>query len=151
VTANGIVEPRELGLCPFCDYLAGRRPYTIVALERSFAILVTREQRGVGHVLVLPIVHRATILDLGADEARDLMTGVQLAARAIDAAFKRPGISIWQNNGTSADQAIAHVHFHVAGTLPGGGTERGEVPELPIFETDAIRDALWQAEGSPLT
>jgi histidine triad (HIT) family protein len=34
------------------------------------------------------------------------------------------------------------VHFHVAGTLPGGGTEWGEVPRLSVPETDAIADQL---------
>jgi histidine triad (HIT) family protein len=151
VTPLGVVEPSEEQPCSFCDYLSGRRPYTIIARTSGFALMVTREQRGIGHLLVVPIVHRPTILDLTDGEARDLMSGLQLAARSIDIAYGRPGISIWQNNGVAADQTIAHVHFHVAGTLPGGGTERGEVSEVSLEQTEAIGETLRRAEGSPLT
>lgn len=39
--------------CAFCDYLAGRRPYTILRRNDVVATLVTREQRGEGHLLVV--------------------------------------------------------------------------------------------------
>jgi histidine triad (HIT) family protein len=70
------------------------------------------------------------------------MQNVVRAARAIDAADGRPGIAVWQNNGIAADQTIPHVHFHVAGTFPDGGTERGHVKELSVEETDRIADRL---------
>jgi len=60
------------------------------------------------------------------------------AASAIDAAFERPGIAVWQNNGTAAHQAIPHLHFHIAGTLLGGGTDFDDAPELTIAQTDQI-------------
>jgi histidine triad (HIT) family protein len=128
--------------CAFCAYLVGRRPYTIVAQNQKIAVLVTREQRGMPHLLVIPIRHVETILDLADAEAGDLMLGVRQAARAIDEAYRRPGISVWQNNGMSAHQTINHLHFHVAGTLDGGGTNWGEVDELPINVTDGIRRKL---------
>lgn len=128
--------------CAFCDYLANRRPFTVLWRDAETAILVTREQRGRGHVLVVPVQHRETILDLTLAEASALMSQVVAAARAIDEAFGRPGIAIWQNNGLAAHQTIPHVHFHVAGTLPGGDTERGQVRELPLDETDEIARLL---------
>lgn len=124
--------------CAFCDYLAGRRPYTVLRRDSITATLVTREQRGVSHLLILPVRHCATILDLEADESAAVAASVIDAARAIDLAEQRPGIAVWQNNGIPAGQAIPHVHFHVAGTLPEGGTIFGPVPELSIDETNAI-------------
>lgn len=70
------------------------------------------------------------------------MKSVIAAARVVDRADRRPGISIWQNNGVAADQAVAHVHFHVAGTLPDGGTEHDWVPELSLDATEAIAERL---------
>jgi histidine triad (HIT) family protein len=64
------------------------------------------------------------------------------------AADRRPGIAVWQNNGIAANQAVAHVHFHVAGTLEEGGTQWGEVPRLSVAETDAMAERLRQAEAS---
>jgi len=133
--------------CAFCDYLAGTRPYTLLLTTALSAVLVTREQRGVGHVLVIPRVHRETILDVTDAEAADLGVLVKQMAIAIDAVFDRPGIAVWQNNGTPAHQAIGHVHFHVAGTVPGGGTDWGPVEELDVTDTDAIAQRLRQHVG----
>ena len=126
--------------------MAGERPYTILWRRTLVAVLVTREQRGLPHVLVIPTRHLETILDLSDPEAAAVMDDVRKVARLIDRAFRRPGIAIWQNNGSPADQAIPHLHFHVAGTLEDGGTEWGAVPELPISETDAIAVRLREAE-----
>jgi histidine triad (HIT) family protein len=128
--------------CPFCDYLAGLRPFTFVRRGNLSSVLVTREQRGLGHVLVVPNAHRETIVDLEGLESQDVMLDVVRSARAIEAVYKPDGIAVWQNNGIAADQAIAHVHFHIAGTFPGRGTERGDVPEIGLEETDQIADLL---------
>jgi histidine triad (HIT) family protein len=84
-------------------------------------------------------------------ESAALMDGIRRAARAIDWAEHRPGIAIWQNNGIPAHQTIPHVHFHVAGTLPGGGTEWGPVPELSLADTDAIVEKLKSSEAKRST
>jgi len=138
---SGIKVPTA-GACAFCDYLARRRPFTILWQSDLAAILVTREQRGSTHLLALPVSHRPTILDLQRAEASALMDAVVLSARVLDAADRRPGIAIWQNNGTDVDQTIPHTHFHVASSLEDGGTERGEVVELSVADTDAIADRL---------
>lgn len=139
--ADSIKLPDD-GTCAFCAYLNGTRPYTILTRDAVTATLVTREQRGIAHLLVIPVRHVETILDLNDEESGALMIAVREAARIIDRAEGRPGIAVWQNNGVPAGQSISHVHFHVAGTLPGGRTEWGVVPELPVSETDALADKL---------
>lgn len=128
--------------CSFCVYLDGGRPYTIVDRDDVCALFVTWEQRGLGHVLVVPIAHRETILDLDQEESQALMSGTVRAARAIQAAFDPAGIVVWQNNGVPAHQSVPHVHMHVAGTVPGGRTIDGPVPRLSLLETEAIADRL---------
>lgn len=133
---------RQADRCAFCDYLTGVRPFTILHRNEQAALLVTREQRGISHLLAITTRHAATILDLRAEESHAVMDLVRAAARAIDSADERPGISIWQNNGEAANQAIPHFHMHVAGTVPGGGTEFGDVRELTLDETEGIADRL---------
>lgn len=128
--------------CSFCDYLAGTRPYTILDRDDLIATLVTYEQRGLGHLLVIPVRHRVTILDLGAAERAALMDGVARAASGIVAAFDPEGVAVWQNNGLAARQSVPHVHFHVAGTLAEGGTIWGDVERLDMAETDRIAAQL---------
>jgi histidine triad (HIT) family protein len=142
---SNIVLPSD-DSCAFCAYLRGERPYTILYRYELVAILVTREQRGVSHLLVLPTRHCHTILDVTDKESTALMNEIRHAARLIDKADQRPGIAIWQNNGITANQTIAHLHFHVAGTLEGGGTEFGEVREVSVAETDAIAVKLRDAD-----
>ena len=128
--------------CSFCDYLAGTRPYTILERDDVAATLVTYEQRGLGHLLVVPVAHRVTILDVTPAEGAALMAGVVRAAAAIVGAYDPDGVAVWQNNGVPANQSVPHVHVHVAGTLPGGGTEWGDVERLAVDATDAIADRL---------
>jgi histidine triad (HIT) family protein len=141
VTVSNLEIP-ERDTCAFCDYLSGRRPFTVLWTGPLIATLVTREQRGTPHVLVVTKRHCPTILDVTAEESAALMAGVVDAAKVIDKNFGRPGIAVWQNNGIPAHQDIPHVHFHVAGTRDGGGTEWGEVPELSVTETDYIAEML---------
>lgn len=128
--------------CAFCEYLSGARPFTILARNDKAALLVTREQRGVAHVLAVTTRHVPTVLDLSEDESHAVMDLVRAAARAIDQAEQRPGLSVWQNNGVDASQSIPHFHIHVAGTVPGGGTEWGPVRELSLADTEAIAERL---------
>jgi histidine triad (HIT) family protein len=128
--------------CSFCEYLAGRRPYTVLERDDVTAVLVTREQRGRFHVLVIPVAHRPTLLDVEPAECGPLMARVSAAARAVAAAAGSAGVMVWQNNGLGAGQTVPHLHFHIAGTLPGGGTEFGQVPRLSVGETDSIAALL---------
>jgi len=146
MTDSGNIELPLNEDCAFCAYLKGIRPYTIFFRNELSAILVTREQRGASHLLVVPTRHCGTILDLTDEESTAVMREIRHAARVIDLADRRPGIAIWQNNGIPANQTISHLHFHIAGTLEEGGTDWGEVPELSIAETEAIAEKLRRAE-----
>jgi histidine triad (HIT) family protein len=114
--------------CWFCLYLAGIVPYTILERDDVTATLVTFEQRGRGHVLVMPLRHAGAIVDLTPNEQWAVMDGVVRASQAIIGAFDPAGIAVWQNNGIPAHQTVPHVHVHVAGTLAAGGTQWGPVP-----------------------
>ncbi|WP_341919118.1 HIT family protein [Hydrocarboniphaga effusa] len=142
MTATPNIDLPDDGACAFCAYLRGERPYTILCRTNDTATLVTREQRGDPHLLVIPIRHMPTVLDLTDQEAASLAISVRNAARMIDRAYAKPGIAVWQNNGVPAGQAVSHLHFHVAGTLKRGGTDWGKVDELNILETERIAARL---------
>jgi len=147
MTHRSTIELPNDGACVFCAYIRGDRPYTILCTTSDTATLVTRHQRGQPHVLVVPLRHAPTILDLSDAEAASLGKAVRAAANAIHTAYSSPGISVWQNNGVPAGQKVSHVHFHVAGTLERGGTERGAVEELSVAETDKIAVRLRAGSG----
>lgn len=149
MTESNLELPQEEP-CAFCEYLAHRRPFTIVCRSAAVAVLVTREQRGIGHLLVMPVRHYPTLFESTMVERHALIDTLAAAAEAIDVAFERPGIAVWQNNGIPAHQAIGHLHFHVTGTLPEGGTDFGDVRELSVEETDAIGRKITGASNGPI-
>lgn len=130
------------GPCSFCDYLSGRQPFTVLERDGTVAVLVTRQQRGRGHVLVVPVEHRPTVLDLEPAEVGAVALATQRMARAVAAAYAAEGVSVWQNNGVASHQTVPHAHVHVAATLPGGGTDWGRVPRLELAQTEAIAARL---------
>ena len=69
-----------------------------------------------GHTLVIPKEPAQTLLELSAPAASDLITKVQIVAKAVKTAMDAQGITIFQLNGTAAGQTVPHIHFHV---LPG--------------------------------
>lgn len=138
---SSIDLPENTG-CAFCAYLRGDRPYTILSRTADTATFVTREQRGHPHLLVLPVRHVPSILELTDAEASSVAIEVRNAAILINRSYSKSGIAIWQNNGVPAGQKISHVHFHVAGTLVGGGTEFGPVAEISLLETDEIAQKI---------
>lgn len=142
MTAVAELDIPKRARCAFCDYIIAARPFSIANLASRTAVLVTREQRGVGHMLVIPIAHAVTLLELSPSDLAVVSVKVREVAAAIARVFGSKGIAVWQNNGVDAQQAIPHVHFHVAGTMLGGGTEFGDVPEIGLDETDLLTSAI---------
>ena len=136
--------------CAFCEDLTGQRECTVLERDELTALMIPHQQRGRPHVLVIPVEHRVTLMDLTAQEQAAVMRGAVRTAAAIVAAFDPEGVAVWQNNGVPAFQSVPHVHVHVAGTLPEGGTDWGNPPRLATRETDAIAERL-RAHLSPPT
>ena len=65
------------------------------------------------HVLVATKRHAATLLDITAEEATAVMQTAQRVARAVQAVFDPPGLTLLQANGREGDQTVFHFHLHV--------------------------------------
>lgn len=63
------IDLPESKACAFYAYLRGDLPFMILSRNLNTATFVTREQRGHPHVLVLPVRHVETILELTDAEA----------------------------------------------------------------------------------
>ncbi len=131
--------------CPYCEAFAGRLVYPAAARSADTAVLVTAEQRGDPHVLVMPTRHLPTILQLDDRETAVLFTTVARVARAMARCFDVEGIAVWQNNGVFAYQSVPHVHVHVAGTVRPRGTRFGPVDAIGLQERQRIADRLAAA------
>jgi len=126
--------------CPFCGNMADPSRSAIVeVLEESLAFVNPRPF-GLGHLLVVPRRHAATLLDLNADEAAAITKHVHRLANAISEAFDPSGLNIFQNNGISAGQSVAHYHVHIVPSYP--GDPPGRIFHNEDFERVSLEERL---------
>lgn len=101
-----------------------------------------------GHVLVVPDLHKETLLDLDPDEVAQLFSATQRVARAVTAAAGAEGTFVAMNNKVS--QSVPHLHVHVVPRTKGDGLKGFFWPrkryEGPA-ELEAVRAAIAAALG----
>ena len=66
-----------------------------------------------GHTLVIPKEAKATLGELSDDSAAAIGRVLPRLCRAIQDATGVQDYNILQNNGSTAHQAVFHVHFHI--------------------------------------
>ncbi len=96
--------------CPFCDIAIGRVLYDADPLIRcvwdSFPV-------SPGHALVITRRHIANWFDATHDEQANLLAGIEIAKKAIEASHQPDGYNIGINVGEAAGQTVPHLHVHV--------------------------------------
>ena len=107
------VDTSPPGQCIFCRLVAGEIPAATVYEDRLTIAFMDIGQVNPGHVLVATKRHAATLLDITADEAAAVMQTAQRVARAAQAVFNPPGLTLLQANGREGDQTVFHFHLHV--------------------------------------
>jgi histidine triad (HIT) family protein len=108
-------------LCQVCELVADRFPAaTLVRRSEQTIALVVPRQREVGHLIISPLRHVPTLLELTDEEARALAIETRAMARALTRAYELDGLLVYQNNGTASFQEVPHVHVHVVPRTHGG-------------------------------
>lgn len=141
--------------CRFCN-IQGERFGSVYVIFDGYAVAP-------GHVLVIPIEHRADYFELTDEELRD----TNLVFNALAEAHRAAGVTdfnIGWNCGEAAGQTIMHAHGHLIPRRPGDvadprGGVRGVIParqfydkrDAPVEATDdqlqMVRDALNSLMG----
>jgi len=102
------------GACLF-ERLAAADPTEALVLARddhALAVMNAYPYTG-GHLMVVPLVHRATLAELSRSEAAALMAMVQDATVAIERAYRPDGINVGVNIGRAGGAGVpGHVHVH---------------------------------------
>lgn len=99
--------------CSFCDDLAGTRECAFVTRSELAAVLIDERQYERGAMLVIPLQHRESVLDIAQEEIEGVYHLAQRVARAATLAFGALGVNVYQNNGSKAGQHEPHFHVHV--------------------------------------
>ena len=107
------VDTSPPGQCIFCRLVAGEIPAATVYEDALTIAFMDIGQVNPGHVLVATKRHAATLLDVTPEEAGAVMQTAQRVARAVQAVFDPPGLTLLQANGREGDQTVFHFHLHV--------------------------------------
>jgi superfamily II DNA or RNA helicase/diadenosine tetraphosphate (Ap4A) HIT family hydrolase len=95
--------------CPFCEPEKDRVFHDgpdFLCLWDSFPV-------SDGHALVVPRRHVATWFEATLEERQNLLHGVDIARRHVEARFRPKGFNIGINVGEVAGQTIPHLHVHL--------------------------------------
>ena len=130
------IELPELEPCPFCRILAGESDWVCAFVHRTdkMASFINPRQYGKGGMLVIPIHHAPTVLDLRGDEIARIYKHAKELVAALSDAFDPSGFNIFQNNGIAAGQTVPHFHVHI----------------VPRYELDEPKKVFSEKEVSPI-
>lgn len=130
----------------FCQVAAGE--LAVPEVYRDAEVVAFLDHRPVfkGHVLVVPLRHVETLVDLPSELVGPLFGAVQLVASAVRTALRADGSFIGVNNGVS--QSVPHLHVHVVPRTKGDGLKGFFWPRTHYADGEAelyaarLRDAL---------
>ena len=107
--------------CIFCKILSGEIPsYKIYETDKAYAFLDIACD-AVGHTLVIPKKHFASILDCDADYLDAVIEAVKRISRHYVEDCGYDGVNVFNASGAAAEQSVFHLHFHIVPRKDGDG------------------------------
>jgi len=95
--------------CPFCNLEQSR-----IRLENEFGVsLPDAFPVAVGHTLVIPKRHVASLFDLPAEEQAAIWRLVAQVRDKLVSELHPDGFNVGVNDGSAAGQTVMHAHVHV--------------------------------------
>lgn len=105
--------------CIFCKIIQKQAPASIIYQDQSAIAFLDIRPLTMGHTLIIPKGHYTDIFDITKEAHCQMHNVAKHVAKAIKAATKADGISIFQQNGKAAGQDIFHIHVHVVPRFEG--------------------------------
>ncbi|HLL61807.1 MAG TPA: HIT family protein [Propionibacteriaceae bacterium] len=129
-----------------CQIVAGELDAEVVLRDEDVLAFLDHRPVFKGHVLVSPVRHADTLLDLPTELMVPVLSAAQRVARALGPALGAEGTFVAVNNVVS--QSVPHLHVHVVPRTKGDGLRGFFWPrtkygagEMAAFG-QRIRDAL---------
>ena len=99
--------------CEFCRIIGGQSGAEILFKNQRAISILDINPIHYGHVLVMPLRHRETFIEVPDEELDDLIRAIKVVSKAIVRSLNPPGFNIFSNNGRAAGQSVFHFHFHI--------------------------------------
>ncbi len=99
--------------CEFCSIIRGDSTAEILFRNQRAIAILDINPIHYGHVLVIPMTHGSTFLDVPDDDLFDLIKATKVVTQAMVSSLNPPAFNIFSNNGRAAGQSVFHCHFHI--------------------------------------
>lgn len=103
--------------CVFCKTASSSEPSpeSLLLYKSAYSqIVLNKYPYNTGHLLVLPLQHGESLMNLGKEPYQDLMENIRFACRVLKKVYKVEGLNIGMNHGKVAGAGIPeHLHWHV--------------------------------------
>jgi bis(5'-adenosyl)-triphosphatase len=113
----------DLSACPFCDVSVRTAMFfetpNFMAIYNIAPILP-------GHSLVIPRVHRVSLMELSDHEMNDFFSTARMATRILMKAFQTEAFDMSIQEKPEAGQTIEHLHLHIVPRVKGDLPQPGE-------------------------
>jgi histidine triad (HIT) family protein len=135
--------------CQFCEIVSRSQPAKYIFEDEDFIIFLDHHPLFLGHSLIIPKKHYATLADMPASLLGSFFTQVQNLSKAIQIALSADGTFVAMNNIVS--QSVPHFHVHVIPRKKGDGLKGFFWPRQKYSseeEMQQIRSSIQKALGS---
>ncbi len=102
--------------CIFCKIFKQKKDTDNFIIKRTKhnVIILNRFPYNAGHILIMPLAHKATLDTLSKNSRAELMELISNSAKIIKKTLKADGVNIGLNMGKAAGAGIpSHLHFHI--------------------------------------
>lgn len=135
--------------CVLCQRLATGDMWPIVFRSAYSAALVPSKHPAPRSVLVVPLRHVLTPLDLTSEEAADLFSMLRRTVTATFGAANCDYYHISQYFGPTSEEPFAHIHWRIEPRMAGVShafQPFDDMPSVPLDERVAIAASLRSAD-----
>ncbi|MGH7769808.1 MAG: histidine triad nucleotide-binding protein [Candidatus Binatia bacterium] len=102
--------------CLFCGIIEGKIKGAVVYRDESVVAFKDINPKAPVHVLIVPVKHISTLLDL-TEEDQELVGEIYSVANRLakEQGITKDGFRVVANCGAAAGQTVFHIHFHLLG------------------------------------
>ena len=114
VAAPGLAPAAAMENCLFCKIARGEVEASVVYKSPACLAFMDVYPISRGHALVIPLEHQAHLDDLDEAARQELLaTASRVLAAQRRSGLAAGGANLMLNDGSAANQHVAHVHIHV--------------------------------------
>jgi len=99
--------------CLFCLISKGEIPSHIIYQDEHVVGFLDIHPLAPGHMVLIPRVHSATILDFPEEEMQPFLKAVKIVTALLQKTLDPDGFTMGINHGTVSGQSVSHLHFHI--------------------------------------